>query len=58
MKDELNIIKKVKTKSLNNLILCKNSQSHYSYGAYLCANKKSTKIERIYNLFLFLNATR
>jgi len=58
MKDELKIIKKVKPNLLNKLVLCKNSQSHYSYGAYLCANKKSTKIERIYNLFLFLNATR
>jgi hypothetical protein len=58
MKDELKIIKKVKIKSLNNLILSKKSQSYYSYGAYLCANKKSTRTERIYNLFLFLNATR
>ena len=58
MKDKLKIIEKFQPNSLNKVVLCKNSQSHYSYGAYLCANKKSTRNERIYNLFLFLDATR
>ena len=58
MKDELKIIEKVKPNLLNKLIICKNYQLHYSYGAYLCANKKSTRNERIFNLFLFLDATR
>jgi hypothetical protein len=58
MKDQLKIIEQVRPNLLNKLVLCKNSQSHYSYGAYLCANKKSTRNERIFNLFLFLDATR
>ena len=58
MKDKLKIIEKVQPNSLNKVVLCKNSHSHYSYGAYLCANKQSVRNERIYNLFLFLDATR
>lgn len=55
MKDKLKIIEKVQPNSLNKVVLCKNS---HSYGAYLCANKQSVRNERIYNLFLFLDATR